>query len=173
MKKADFLSVLITFVVGALAGAYLYTTQFAPTATISALPTKEKLSEFSITSEVYGGCRDACPTFHVENDGSYRYFYNPIQGEAPVSRKGSLPAKLQKELRNTLTPDLLKVQSKTKQPVVCNSYTDGIDVSYVVVVDGQEFKLNSCGTAVDAEGKLWKTLGSVWDYFETSGSTEG
>lgn len=55
MKKADFLSVLITFVVGVLAGAYLFTTQFAPTVTVSALPSKEILSKFSITSEVYGG----------------------------------------------------------------------------------------------------------------------
>lgn len=172
MKKADMLSLLVTFCVGFFVGGFLYITEVAPTATVSAVPSKEAVASFSITSEVYGGCRDACPSFRVENDGSYRYFYSPIVGEEPVSRKGSLPSKLQKELHKVLVPAQLTAQAKPKQPVVCNSYTDGIDVSYEIEIDGNKYKLNSCGTTVDGNSALWKKLGEVWDYFETSGNKE-
>lgn len=172
MKNHDLLSILITFVVGVFVGGYLYTTSFAGFVARLETPDVEKVSEFTIVGEVYGGCREACPSFQVINDGSYRYLYTPYAGADQVVRKGTLPFQLQRNLRAVLTKNALIKQSQVRQPSVCNSYSDGIDVKYEIVIDGQEFILDSCGTTVDGGGDLWATLGSVWDYYEDQGNKD-
>ena len=52
------------------------------------------------------------------------------------------------------------------EPAICNSYTDGIDVVYEITLDGKEYTLDSCGTAVEASSRLWEVLSSIWTYFE-------
>ncbi len=167
MKDAP--SIIITFVVGFMAGGYLYLTNFAPLANELTAPDLEDISELSIVSEVYGGCRDACPSFQVVKDGSYRYLFTPAAGQEQIIREGTLPFQLRRELNVEITPAVLKVQSRPIQPSICNSYTDGIDIKYEITLDGVEYVIDSCGTAVDGESDLWQTLSDVWNYYETSG----
>lgn len=166
MKNHELLSVLITFVVGVIAGGYLYINNFAGFVSKLETPDVEKVSEFIIVGDVYGSCREACPSFQVVSDGSYRYMYTPFAGASQVLRQGTLPAQLQKSLRTVLTDTALTKQSQVIQPLVCNSYSDGIDVKYSITIDGKEYSIDSCGTAVDAGSSLWATLGRVWDYYE-------
>ncbi len=169
MKKQDIISILITFLVGIFAGSYLYLTGFASFEDKFSIPGVEEVSEFSIVGDVYGGCQlgNACPSFQVLRDGSYRYFYTPAAGMDKILRKGTLPRKLQNKLKNVLSEIELVKQSKEITPSVCNSYSDGIDVKYQVTLNGSEYTLDSCGTAVVGEGALWSTLGEIWTYYET------
>jgi hypothetical protein len=167
MKSQDLLSVLITFVVGVFAGGYLYLNEAAPVLSKLSVPTVEKVSQFTVVGDVYGGCRDTCPSFQLVEDGTYRYLYTPAAGAEQVVRAGKLPRELHDRLRSTLITSALETQSSVIQPAICNSYTDGIDILYDITVDGKQYQLNSCGTAVKAEGGLWSALSSVWDYFET------
>lgn len=172
MKRQDIISIFITFAVGIFAGAYLYLTDFASVVSKVTVPDVEEAFEFSIVGDVYGGCREACPSFQVVNDGAYRYIYTPEAGQAQILRQGTLPTQLQRQLRTTLTKEELLKQSKTLTPALCNSYTDGIDVKYEVTIDGEVYIIDSCGTAVDGESQLWTTLGSVWDYYENLGNKQ-
>lgn len=170
MKKQDKLSILITFVMGIIAGVYLYIVGFTPLFYDDGVSDEKELAAFTIVGEAYGGCRNTCPTFRVTNDGSYRYFFTPGVGQSQVLRDGRLPFAIQRELRQALTEDGLSAQSTKTQPATCSSYTDGIDVRYTVTLDGRSYLLDSCGTAVIPNEYPWAALAKIWNYFETSGS---
>lgn len=167
MKKHDVLSILVTFLVGFFAGGYFYLTNFAGFVSAVETPDAEKIAVFTIVADVYGGCRSTCPSFQIQNDGTYRYLYTPAAGEDKVMRKGELPPSVMRELRRVVTEAELERQSVPTQPAVCDSYVDGIDVTYEITLDGMVYTLDSCGTAVSGSGELWVGLQSIWDYFET------
>lgn len=169
MNKYDFLNIVITFLVGFFLGGFWYITGgAATTSSVKEVPVLEKLSEFEVVSEVYGGCQktNSCPTFRVTNDGSYRYFRTPTAGAEQVLRQGVIPIRLLQQLKSSLTDNALKTQSKKTEPAFCNSFADGIDVRYEITLDGNVYKIDSCGTAVDENDDLWTTLQAIWDYFE-------
>lgn len=167
MVKQDILSILITLAVGLFAGAYFYLTGFAGVVADMSVPERIAISEFTIVGDVYGGCMDACPSFQVVNNGSYRYFYTPEAGAEQILRQGTLPLDLQRQLKLILTKGTLAVEARQIEPSFCNSYVDGIDILYEVTLNSEKFILDSCGTSVIPEGSLWNTLSSIWSYFET------
>jgi len=167
MKKQDILTILITFVIGILGGAYLYLTGFAPVESKMSLPDAVELAQFTLVSDVYGGCRNMCPSFQVVNNGSYRYIYTPPAGGDQVVRQGSLPISLQRNLKNALNSEILEDQSLPIEPTICNSYTDGVDVIYDITFAGQQYILDSCGTNVDLDSELWTSLRNIWNYLQS------
>lgn len=173
MKKQDILSILITFVVGFFAGGYLYVSSFAPLASKVAVPSAERVSEFTIVSEVYGGCRDKCPSFQVVDNGNYRYLHTVRVGEDQVLERGTLPLTYRRNLKARLTERELQLQSQETSPAFCNSFTDGLDVRYEITLDGTEYVLDTCGTNVDSASSMWVTLDSVWEYLEGPRNTGG
>ncbi|MCD5381080.1 MAG: hypothetical protein LR008_00720 [Candidatus Pacebacteria bacterium] len=161
MKKADYISVLITFVVGIYAGGYLYLTVFAPAAQ-SLEPDQEKVLQLSITGELYGGCRSACQSFHVLGDASFRYFYT-LEGSAKQKKhEGKLSRGMQQRIDSSFITEELERQSKLVEKSDCSSYSDGIDVTYEIVYQNEEYLIDSCTTAADGESELWKTLSDIW-----------
>lgn len=167
MKKQDYISIAITFTIGCLGGIYLFLTGFAPMENKTNLPDAVALAQFVMVSDVYGGCRESCPSFQVVNDGSYRYMYTPNFGEDQVVRQGTLPISYQRQLKNALSPEDLKAQARPINPAMCNNYTDGIDVIYDITLAGEQYILDSCGTDVNTSGALWIALNNIWDYLET------
>jgi hypothetical protein len=167
MKRQDLISILITFSVGIAAGMYFYLAEVASIVTDYSTPTEEDVDNaLTIVGEVYGGCRSTCPSFRVDEEGAYRYLFTPSAGQEQVIQEGELPSGLKLRLRQVLNQATLQAQAKEIQPAVCNSYTDGIDVRYVIVFGGTEYELDSCGTAVDADSELWKSLQAIWEYYE-------
>jgi len=169
MKKQDMVSILITFFVGVVAGAYLYLVGYVPTVATLEVPGRERAESLTIESVVYGGCRDACPSFQVLGDGSYRYLYSVAYDEPPVIQSGDITFAMRKDLRRQLTPKALTAQSEVITPAVCNSYSDGIDVRYTITRDGKEYVLDTCGTKVDVDSPLWLSIKKLWDYLEIVG----
>ena len=161
---------MITFLVGFLAGAYLYLTNFAGLVSKLETPSQAEVSTFVIVADVYGGCRNTCPSFQVQHDGAYRYLYTPAAGAEQIIQKGTLPKTLQQRLHTVVTEAALRRESAVTRPGVCNSYTDGIDIRYEITLNGEKFKLDSCGTAVNANGALWAALSTIWDYLERGGN---
>ena len=170
MKRQEVFSVFITFLVGFFVGGYLYLTNVAGFIATLTTPSVGQVSEFIVIGEVYGGCRSACPSFRVADEGSYRYLYTPSAGADQVVRQGTLPRPLVRDLRSVLTERALERESRTIEPAFCNSYTDGIDVFYRVTLNSSTYTLDSCGTTVNADGQLWTTLGRIWTHFETGGN---
>lgn len=167
MRNQDIWSILITFAFGFLAGGLLYLGHFSGLVNPDDLETEEDTMEFSITSEAYGGCKEVCPSFQVSKDGSYVYRFTPSLGAEEEVKNGTMPFNIMREVRNALDSDVLVEQSQPVEPSDCHSYNDGIDVKYVITHEGAAYELDSCGTAVDANGALWSALAKLWSHFET------
>lgn len=167
MERQDVISILITFAVGFLGGGYLYVGHFTKMYGPDAVATQEATQEFSITGEAYGSCGDVCPAFQLLKDGTYRYRYSPQVGEPAVVREGTLPLDIQRTVKRALGTDVLEVESETLDGVVCNSTSGGLDIRYRISYEGEEYKIDSCGTAVNDGGELWSSLNEIWGYLQT------
>lgn len=166
ITREDKLSILFTFLIGFIAGGYFYISNVAGLATKLETPDVKKASKFVIVADVYGGCRNTCPSFQVQNDGSYRYLYTPAAGAEKIVRQGVLSHELMVRLRTALTKEALLKESVEIEPAICSSYTDGIDILYEITLDGEVFTVDSCGTDVSSDGQLWQALAAVWDFYE-------
>lgn len=167
MNGKEISSILFTFIVGFCVGVYFYFSGFMQSHDAPDVRTQEEFSEFTLVAEVYGGCRNTCPSFQILKDGSYRYLFTPGVGEDQIIREGTLPRELRKAITSTFVPQTLIDQSRIIKPSMCNSYVDGIDVRYEITIDTTEYKLDTCGTDMDTESPFWNTLVKIWNYFET------
>lgn len=171
MRRTDIFLVSGTAFVGLLFGMFLYFTNFDlfDSGGSNTVASQDAYDSLSVVGEVYGGCAltEACPSFQLLADGSYRYRYTPGFGQDQILREGNLPRALMREIVAGAAIKRLEVQAKTIEPALCNSYTDGLDVRYTVTLNAQEYVLDSCGTAVNAEQDPWVTLAKIWNYFET------
>jgi len=171
MKRQDILSILITFTVGFVAGIYVYVTGFVPTIATISTPVAQSVDELVIVSEVYGGCGSSCPSYQVLENGSYRYLYAPAFDQEQVLQTGNIPFGLNRDLRQTLVESQLVNQSRQTTPALCESFSGGIDVRYSIALNGTEYLLDTCGTAVDTNSALWQNLERVWAYLESAGNS--
>lgn len=167
LPRQEILSILVTFVVGFLAGGYLYLNEFTKMVSPDVVADVQDVEQLNITSEAYGGCRDMCPAFQVKSDGSYRYRYTPAVGSDEVFRDGTLPLDIQRLVKRDLDAKSLAAQSENINATSCSSFTDGIDINYSIVLSGESYELDSCATAVDFESDTWLALAKIWNYFET------
>ncbi len=167
MEKDDLVSIIITIVIGFIGGGYLYVAHFTKLYGQDEVETQEEQAQFSLVSEAYGGCGTNCPAFQVKNDGTYRYRYYTEVNQPPTVREGTLPLSEQRTLKRALDEAALSAQSQTVSVGTCNSATGGIDIKYGVVYKGQQYRIDSCGTAVDSEGDLWKAFSIIWQYLQT------
>lgn len=167
MEKEDLVSILITVVVGLIAGAYLYIAHFTKLYGQDEVETQQEQAEFSMLAEAYGSCGTNCPAFQIKNDGSYRYRYFTEIDQPPIIKEGTLPLSEQRTLRRSLDESELAAQAQLIAVGTCNSATGGVDIKYSVVYQAQSYRIDSCGTAVDSGGDLWLAFGSVWQYLKT------
>jgi len=165
MNRPDLLSILITFVVGVLAGGYLYVAIFASIVEKADIPDQADISKLSIIGDVYGGCRERCSSFQVLGDASFKFLYYPTDGGGQKILEGKLPLSLQNRIDKAFKVSELERQSVEVEGTECASYTDGIDVVYEITLDGKKYIIDSCSTASDGESALWKTLSEIWQSF--------
>ena len=165
MTKHHVGALILTFVFGLFSGVYLYLVGFATWFSGSQVIDVEESSLLTIIADAYGGCRNQCPSYQVLNDGSYRFIYY-LDGQM-VEKEGELSSKLQKQLGSVLSAPALRKQSLVTEPESCESYRDGMDVTYDITFKGQGYFLDSCGTSVDRNSALWLTLSDIWQYLQT------
>ncbi len=167
MTGKEITSLVLTFCIGFLFGVFIYFSGWLQTFGESDVQTQAEANSFTIISEVYGGCMTNCPSFKIESDGTYRYLFTPAHGEEQIVRDGKLPRTLRSEIAQSVIISSLKNQSKRIEPSICNSYTDGIDVKYRITVNGKLYILDTCGTDINTDSRLWNALVKIWSYFET------
>ncbi len=167
MEKDDVVSILITVIVGFIGGGYLYVAHFTKLYGNDGVETQEEQMEFALQGEAYGSCGTNCPAFQVKNDGSYRYRYYTEANQPPTVREGTLPLSEQRTLRRALDEAELQKQSEVVSPGTCNSATGGIDIKYTIIYKATQYKIDSCGTAVDSEGDIWTAFSIIWQYLQT------
>ncbi|USN87804.1 MAG: hypothetical protein H6779_05415 [Candidatus Nomurabacteria bacterium] len=165
MTRQDTLSVLITFVIGLVAGGYYYITGFS--FKDSDVSTKDTYSDFAIVGKAYGNCQsDGCLSFQLLSDGTYRVLLNKADvGE--VSKEGVVPKTLRKELTDNIETLALKQLSKKVSTKNCSSMEGGVDYNFKITRAGTDYELDTCKTNINYNTEAWSSLAKLWNYFET------
>lgn len=166
MKPDQKMIVTLTFLTGMFAGAALYILVFAPE--FKASPVAER-GGTSIVGEMYGGCSfgDSCPSFRLEDDGSYMYL---MGGERT---KGRLSRELSLEVFSLVSDHRLASHAAQVEKDDCDSYTDGIDYHYEIMLDQKRYVLDTCDTSLSYGSELQRSMNRVWQYLDGSGGSEG
>jgi len=155
MRRQDIATILVTFIVGALVGGYLYlygfSTQFAPLGELTEVET------FTIIAEAYGGCERGgfCAEFQLASDGTFRAFPAALRQEDRMLREGEVERDVIRGLRDTFTADYLFKLSDPVASVDCASFVDGLDYRYRIIRGDEQYLLDTCDTALayDASAK--------------------
>lgn len=159
MKPDQKMIVALTFITGVFAGAALNILVFAPE--FKAAPVEER-SSLSVVGEMYGGCDRGglCPAFRLEGNGSYRYLVDDEVSE------GRLPRELVLETMSLLTDHRLVSHAEPVEKDDCDSYTDGIDYRYEIVLEQNRYVLDTCQSSLSYGSELQRAFLKIWEYLE-------
>ncbi len=174
VKTQDKLTILSAFLVGIIAGSYLYLVGFAPEFENKLVPfaSEEEAGDydFTITGDMYGGMRAGVPpAFELKSDGEYHYvpfMETTASGQAPQT--GVIPTSLLTNVNKALSAADLSALAKPVEKDMCAMMVDGIDYKYTVNVGDAEYRLDTCTTVFSADSDLGTALQAVWDYLGQS-----
>lgn len=169
MTGSDWFLLISTFVVGLVSGAYLYTTAFKPIyQPENSISRSERIAEdFSIVGKAYGGLHPAGytqPLVRITGDGSYSYFPPGIGVSSEDPQKGVLPSSLFGVLFEEIDQSDLEVLSHSSVKEECRIFYDGVDYVYRIVLDGTEYELDTCNTALTYDHPIATIMDDVWSY---------
>lgn len=166
MAHQDKISILITFIVGLLAGGYLYLTGFATTFKLPEATTDDVYAEFVIVGESYGACKEMgnCLSFQLLENGSYRALYGD-GGDDVTTHEARIPFSLRRELKENLTSTLLTLDSKMSEVPICQFGNEGTNFRFRISRDEVNYVLDTCLTDIDYDGLPWQTLVKLWEHF--------
>lgn len=169
MTNQDKISIIITLVVGFLAGAYLYVTGFATTFELPDASTEDVYLEFMLVGESYGACEkeNNCLSFQLLENGSFRALLDDVEGKNPLVNEGSIKFSLRRELLNSLTPEALVLDARESANAICKFGDDGTNFRFHITRDGAEYLIDTCTTKINYEGKSWSALAKLWNHFST------
>ena len=168
MDKTDLLVLIVTAIAGFATGFYLYAMVFAPNY-VADKPQIVSDSEFTIMGEFYGGCRSQCPSFRLTSDRKYQYLPEGIE-TADGSIRGTYPRVEFVELRRVLEKSEVVSAATDVTSTQCASFADGIDANYRVTLDGEEYELDTCRTALSQNRALAEALAKIFMVLDDPGS---
>jgi len=166
IKTQDKITLFSAMLVGIITGSYLYLVGFAPNFENTDVDSADESAEFMIVGEMYGGMRAGIPpSFQLSGDGTYRYIPFSENPELPaLAREGVYPRTDFRTLENILLGSDLVLQSQTMTPEVCAQMFDGVEYRYLIVMDGAEYRLDTCGTNFTSDSELGTALTQVFEY---------
>lgn len=170
MTQGDWFMFISTFLVGACAGAYLYAMSFKPVYQPNDIDWGEiSASDFSITGRSYGGTNAGYvhPTFRVVGDGSYAFLPGGVGADASnTPEEGDLPRAIFGDLRSAVLNANLPLLAAERPQQQCDVHTGGIDYAYRVIIEGTQYELDTCATALSRDADLTNALENVWAYLQ-------
>jgi len=172
MDAKTYLTLGFTFFVGCFSGAYLYVTVFSPQYIDDGFEDPSEIT-LRIQGQMYGGCQMAgsCAFFELENNRRYTYT-EPAAVYDEDAEDIVVTGKMDREDFAEITDLLLETnfsalaQETTRS---CDSYVDGTDYRYNVILQGEQFELDTCGTAFDGS-VLERAFRPLWQSLATSTS---
>jgi len=165
ITKQDLLSILITFTVGLVAGAFVYFNGLSFKS--STVPKEDSYANFTIIGEAYGSCQNSvCLSYQLLADGSYRAIVYKM-GSGQVIKEGFINNQLRNELIKNLDTKTLEHQSRKALALNCASDEGGVDYKFRITRDRKEFVLDTCKSTVSYNSTAWNSLAKLWNYFET------
>jgi hypothetical protein len=167
MPGQDKVSILLTFVIGLVAGGYVYLTGFATTFVPPEATTEDTYGGLVINGESYGECAasNSCLSFQLLGNGTYRAIYTNPGANDKLSKEGGISRSLRKELTEVMSSEALLSQSYPLQLTECKYGQNGTNYKFKVTLDGVNYNLDTCKTRLDYNGQIWLTLVKAWNYF--------
>ena len=159
-----------TFVMGIIAGFFLYLTVYAP-AYKNDVASQEQQSKNAVVIEgqMYGGCSNSnsCASFRLLDD--YSYNYQPFPSGA--IQKGFLPEQTAKAIFTTLGTKEFSSAMENYNSSNCESQTGGLDFSYTVSHNGSSSEVDTCKTALAQNKQLQKVFMNAWEFMQNPTTT--
>lgn len=162
MTHQDKISLLITFFVGVVVGAYIYITGFVPTYRLPEIGTEQQYSNWVIIGESFGACEvdGNCLSFQVLQNGS---FQGIIGGESVRQEfKGKVSGHTRQSLDKTLTDSVLSAFSKPKSETSCLYGDDATNFRFRITIEGKNYSFDTCHSDIDYNSTTWETLKTLW-----------
>lgn len=151
-----------------MAGAYLFFVGFQPQVekvTSELIPPPDPARLISIEGYQYGGCERSgrCASFRIDDAGDYSYVATSVPTtEGPVS--GTLLRRDWRDMRALLSAQVLTASAAPYMPELCASAYDLVDYRYVIGFAGEQYELDTCGTALDRTSELGAALDQLWQF---------
>jgi len=168
MQRKDEMTIVVTFLMGLVAGFYFYLTGFAPQVekVRQEVFTSDETEARSLLIEArqYGGCerRQGCASFLVRGDGSYSYLAgSALAGVTPES--GTLSRSLRQQISQHITPQKIALAEVARESDTCDSYVDGIDLAYSITIDNVLYYIDTCTTELVNNPAVETTLLNIWN----------
>lgn len=171
MDTQTWLTLGFTFLIGCFSGAYLYVTVFSPQYVDDGFEDPSEI-ELRIQGQVYGGCQMAgsCARFEIEDNR--RYTYTKPAGRMAEDAGLEMTDKMDRDDFAALVAlleetNFSRLSAETGRS--CSSYVDGSDYRYNIILKGEQFELDTCGTAFEGS-TLDRALRPLWQSFSTTSS---
>lgn len=168
MTGQDKISILITFTVGVLLGAYVYVAGFMPTYGLPDAVLQDEYSDLVIIADAYGSCaaEASCLSFQLLQDGSYRALVGTDKETQTYT--GSIPRRLRLELAEVLSTSTLSTSiSQSRQE--CYFGDEATNLRFIVTVHGSNYQIDSCTSDIDYSGAVWSSLYELFATIATDG----
>lgn len=161
MTHQDKISIMITFVVGFIIGGYVYLAGFLPTYHLPEAVTPDAYERFVIVGDSYGACalKNECLSFQML-DRDYRAIFGT--GDAAQVVNGSISGALSRKLSRLLTAEALAAESAPLPVPECHYQETGTDFRMTITLEGKNYTLDTCVTAISYDGPVWAALTEVW-----------
>lgn len=151
-----------SFVMGMLAGGYLYLTVFAPEYK-SGITTSEAIDKDAtvIAGRMYGACEesDSCSSFKLIENGSYSY----LQSTDAELIKGKLKSSFTDPYFALVGSKTFFNDAKLISSQVCTFNKNGNNYAYDVTFNGETYALDTCGTAFANDMRLQSHFHTAWE----------
>lgn len=169
MLKHLYLIFVATFVLGFMMGVIVF---FASNTGKEGDGSIEPISKgMVITGSVYGGCeRIGCPSYRIENDGSYTYIVWTPEGNE-VRYEDELTGKQLTLLKSELKMTDFEHLDDTEFTGTCPIAFDGPAYRYDIEYSGERYEVDSCVEVLDGE-PLFSTLEEYFNLFSILYSLE-
>jgi hypothetical protein len=161
MTHQDKLSIMITFVVGFVIGGYVYLAGFLPTYHLPEAVTPDAYESFVIVGDSYGACAalNSCLSFQLL-DRDYRAIFGT--GDEAQVVNGSISGAQMRKLLRTLTPEALALNATPLTMPECRFAESGTDFRLTITLEGRNYTLDTCVSAIQYDGPVWIALTEVW-----------
>ena len=161
MTKQQLVTLILTFVTGLFTGVYLFVTYFAPQYVDDGV-SEVNTQDITIIGEQIGGCQmlGICPSFRLDGDRDLSYIEaHGLNDDTPSPKTRKLSRAVYGDLQNMI--EQADFEELGKPGSVCKAAADGVDYVYRVSLNGEEFKLDSCGTRFYGSD-LYYELQKLW-----------
>lgn len=159
MKGTEWMLVISTFMVGAMAGGYFYVTAYKPSIELQ----KQEINklDWEIIAREIGSCQtiNTCPEFYIAADRVHKY-----SPDGNILEEG----KVTKAVRNSLST-ALKAHNREEDAQSdgsCQYVTDEVNYIYDIDAYGERYTETTCDTQF-AASPLARTLDTVWQQVAT------